>query len=213
MAQSCATGVLILKREIPYHGDKVTDHIRNAYERYEQKRQTQIDAYASFEGPVYNGTLCKSLGCRRFFGRKGFCFCTEGCDNCDRKAGEPAPPVEIHDMDDEWDASRVMMEVLGPPPANVLIKRWRWDEVEQKYVLDSVGGGTRKDEAKNVSADVGIADSPGGGTSTDAAKDEPADEEIADSLGGRKSEEVAKDVSSADDEVVAVSMGRGAFSA
>ena len=75
-------------------------------------------------------------GCRRFFGRKGVIFCTEGCTDCDRKAGEPAPPVEHHDFDDELDASTLLMQVLGPPPPNVVIRRWRWDPESQRNILD-----------------------------------------------------------------------------
>jgi hypothetical protein len=69
-------------------------------------------------------------------GRKGVCFCTEGCNHCDRKAGDPAPPLDVHDFDDECDASTILIKVLGPPPANVCIRRWRWDPELQKNVLD-----------------------------------------------------------------------------
>jgi len=63
-------------------------------------------------------------------------FCTEGCTHCDRKAGDPAPPFEVHDFDDNHDASTVLMKVLGPPPPNVVIRRWRWDPEKGENVLD-----------------------------------------------------------------------------
>ena len=75
-------------------------------------------------------------GCRRCYGRKGVIFCTEGCTNCSRKAGDPAPPLEDHDFDDEHDASTLLMHVLGPPPPNVVIKRGRYDPESQQNVLD-----------------------------------------------------------------------------
>lgn len=128
------------QRNIPYQGDDVTDHVRETYAHYEQVRQSQIDAYTAFEHPVQNATLCQALGCRRFFGRKGFCFCTEGC--CDKSAATTvvAPPPTVPDMDDEWDAARVLIQVLGPPPANVVMKRWRWDADQQAHVLDTIVG-------------------------------------------------------------------------
>lgn len=80
-------------------------------------------------------SLCQLCGCRRVFGRRGFIFCTEGCTGCTHKAGDPAPPG-FGDGDDRFDASTVLMEVLGPPPPNVSIRRWRWDSVAEKHVLE-----------------------------------------------------------------------------
>jgi len=76
------------------------------------------------------------LGCRRVFGRRGVIFCTEGCNHCDRKAGEPAPPFETHDVDDYYDAASVLIKVIGPPPPNVVIRRWRWDPEKGENVLE-----------------------------------------------------------------------------
>lgn len=75
------------------------------------------------------------MGCRRFFGRKGVIFCTEGCNDCSRKAGEPAPAFQDNDFDDAWDANTVLMEVLGPPPANIVIRRWGFDSETGESVL------------------------------------------------------------------------------
>lgn len=77
------------------------------------------------------------------FGRKGFIFCTEGCNHCDRKAGDPAPPLVVHDFDDECDASTVLIKVIGPPPENVSIRRWRWDPESQANVLDEFHTGEK----------------------------------------------------------------------
>jgi len=93
--------------------------------------------YEQYTGAVRNSTVCRSFGCRKFFGRGGFCFCTEGlcAGGCDRKATDPAPPFEDHYFDDDWDASTVLETVIGPPPPNVVIRRWRWDPEMQKNVL------------------------------------------------------------------------------
>ena len=106
------------------------------YERYEQERLQQIDDYKKTSA-VRQGTCCRALGCRRFFGRKGFFFCTEGCDHCDRTAGEPSPPPDTYDFEDDCDASTVLARVLGPPPPNVIIRRWRYDQEKTEYVLET----------------------------------------------------------------------------
>lgn len=80
-------------------------------------------------------------GCRRVFGRGGLCFCTEGCskeareirDN--RKKGDPFPPFEHRDWDDDNDAARVLMKVLGNPPNDVVYTRWDYDEERGENVL------------------------------------------------------------------------------
>jgi len=107
------------------------------YENYENERVKLMDTYDNFTGLVRNSTLCRVFGCRRFFERKGVIFCTEGCTHCSRKAGEPAPPFEERDFDDDWDATTVLMQVVGPPPANVVIRRWRWDPEANENVLET----------------------------------------------------------------------------
>ena len=124
-------------RKIPYPVEKCTPELIGIYKKYEEDVEKQINDYESFEGPVYYSTLCRACGCKRVFGRKGCCFCTEGFTNCSRKAGEPAPPFENHDLEDEWDASTIMIKVLGPPPQNVCIRRWRWDPESGKNYLES----------------------------------------------------------------------------
>ena len=93
------------------------------------------------------------LGCRRVFGRRGVIFCTEGCNNFDRKAGEPAPPFESHDVDEYYDASSVLIKVLGPPPPNVVIRRWRWDPEKGENVLETFPEGFDMDEEKGEEAE------------------------------------------------------------
>ena len=100
------------------------------------ERTQQIKDYKK-SAALRQGTCCRAMGCRRFFGRKGFFFCTEGCNHCDRKAGEPAPPPEVYDLDDDCDASTVLLHVLGPPPPNVIIRRWRYDPEKAEHVLET----------------------------------------------------------------------------
>jgi len=139
------------ERKIPFTDDLVTEELKEVYARYEEERTQQIETYEKFTGPVYYSTLCRALGCRRVCGRKGFCFCTEGCAcaNCGRKAGEPAPPFMEHDFDDEWDASTVLLKVMGPPPANVVMRRQRWDPEQGETYLDIFPeNGEEEDKAK-----------------------------------------------------------------
>jgi hypothetical protein len=124
------------RRKIPHGVETATAETVEVYEAYERERLKQIERYETFTGPVQTSTLCRLCGCRRAFGRKGCCFCTEGCTNCDRKAGDPAPPLEVHDWDDDLDASSILIKVLGPPPRNVVIRRWRWDPDECANVLE-----------------------------------------------------------------------------
>jgi hypothetical protein len=108
------------------------------YAKYEESRVRQLKRYQNFQAPVRQSTLCRAAGCRRFFGRKGVCFCTEQCcTHCDRKAGDPAPPFDDTDVDDYFDASTVLFRVLGPPPPNVVIRRWRWDPERNEQVLET----------------------------------------------------------------------------
>jgi len=94
-------------------------------------------------------------GCRRCFGRRGCCFCTEGCSkesrefNKSRKAGDPAPPFEHRDWDDDNDASKVLMKVLGDPPKDVMYTRWDYDEERAENVLVTY--------PKSSSSDVGAS--------------------------------------------------------
>mmetsp|Transcript_35186 Transcript_35186/g.51673 ORF Transcript_35186/g.51673 Transcript_35186/m.51673 type:complete len:518 (+) Transcript_35186:41-1594(+) len=114
------------KRYIPYADEEMqTKALKEAYSNYEIHRQKQIKHYSEFEGPVRRSTLCRIFGCRRVFGRKGCCFCTEGCDQncCSHKGGGPAPPFIHKDIDDENDASRILWNVLGDPPKNVVFTR------------------------------------------------------------------------------------------
>jgi hypothetical protein len=145
------------KRSIPYEDEKTTDQVREAYDKYEVERLKQIEAYDNYYGPMQHSTACQTYGCRRFFGRKGVCFCTEGCrcaSSSDRKAGEPAPPFEEHDFDDDYDASSVLLTVIGPPPANVVIQRWRWDEEKGEHFLEVYPPSPPEEASKSVSDKV-----------------------------------------------------------
>ena len=101
-----------------------------------------MENYKQFTGPVRKSTCCRALGCRRFFGRRGFIFCTEGCGDpnsscCSKKAGDPAPPFRYKDIDDINDASIVMRKVLGDPPSNVKYNRWEWNDDCNEFSIPS----------------------------------------------------------------------------
>ena len=134
------------RREIPYNpeDDEYTSEVVEVYKKYEDLRNRQVRDYKRFWGPVRNGTICRQLGCRRVFGRRGLIFCTEGC--CDgpnshhtgctlKKRGDPAPGIVPRDIDDEHDASVILQKVLGDPPSNVLYRRYEWDDEENQLGL------------------------------------------------------------------------------
>lgn len=83
--------------------------------------------------------MCRACGCKRLFGRKGLIFCTEGCDNLcylrKKNKGDPPPPFDHRDIDDENDASLILRKVLGDPPAHCLYTRWVFDEERNENVL------------------------------------------------------------------------------
>lgn len=114
------------------------------------ERDSQIERYKTYTGPVRYSTWCRMLGCRRVFGRKGLIFCTEGCcdGDCSRKAGEPAPKFTNHDFDDTWDAATVLNTVVGPPPANVVYRRWQFDPETGEDVLQTIPEGWKEPEEK-----------------------------------------------------------------
>uniref|UniRef100_A0A7S1VK42 Uncharacterized protein n=1 Tax=Grammatophora oceanica TaxID=210454 RepID=A0A7S1VK42_9STRA len=117
------------RRRIPYRGEKVSEELKEVYKDYNKLCKKQVKRYNEYTAPVRSSTVCRRGGCKRFFGRNGCCFCTEGCNHCcDRKAGDPAPPFDHRDIDDENDASVVLRKVLGDPPDNVVYKRWRINE-------------------------------------------------------------------------------------
>jgi hypothetical protein len=118
-------------RDIPdlyFLNDTITDEVKDVYHKYGQLRRKQSDDYKRFHGPVHTSTLCRRFGCRRVFGRRGFIFCTEGCNNCGCKANELALPFDNIDFDDDNDASKILSAVLGPPPKNVMYTRWEHDK-------------------------------------------------------------------------------------
>lgn len=129
---------------------------RQVYANYNDECTKQVKAYDEFHGPVRRSTVCRMAGCRRFSGRKGFIFCSEGCTDCDRKAGEPAPALEVQDFDDDHDASSLLMKILGPPPPNVVIRRWRWDPEANVNMLEIYPPGfeeepvAKEEDAKDV---------------------------------------------------------------
>jgi hypothetical protein len=118
------------KRNVPYaeDDDRNTPEIKEVYKDYDIKRLQQIEAWKSYYGPRKTSTLCRTLGCKRFCGRNGLIFCFEGCCAESHKTGEPAPPFDQRDIDDENDASVVLRKVLGDPPANVVYKRWEFND-------------------------------------------------------------------------------------
>jgi hypothetical protein len=132
-----------IKRKMPYKEE--TKQLREAYDKYEQLRLKQIDRWDNFRQPVRLSTVCQILGCRRFCGRKGLCFCTEGCNDnppagccykdLGRRPGDPFPPQPHPDLDDEQTAIRVLQTVLGNPPPNVVYKQWEMDSSSGKYTV------------------------------------------------------------------------------
>ena len=54
-----------------------------------------------------------------------------------RKHGDPFPPFEHRDLDDDSDASKILMKVLGDPPKDVIYTRWDYDEERGENVLVS----------------------------------------------------------------------------
>ncbi len=95
-----------------------------AYDQYENLRVKDIRNFKEDFSRRRLTTVCRVLGCRRVFGRKGFCFCTEDIDKCcAHKVGNPAPPFLHEDIDDENDAARILQTVLGDPPKNVAYVR------------------------------------------------------------------------------------------
>ena len=138
------------ERRQPYKQE--TKELKEAYEKYATLRQRQIDRWTQFKYPQRQRTCCQLLGCRRAFGRRGFCFCTEGCNDnpsagcCYHKLkstdkstsqffGKPFPPPVPTDWDDEFNAVQVLQAVLGDPPPNILYRQWEWNANEKKYLV------------------------------------------------------------------------------
>lgn len=139
------------KRQIPYKKeDDRTAELQEVYERYETECKKQVKDYTEFYGPNRNGTVCRALSCRRVFGRRGLIFCTEGC--CDgpkiqREKGNPFPPMAHPDYDDDNDAARILLKVLGDPPPNVVYKRWEKSETGEYKVVNVQAKRERKETA------------------------------------------------------------------
>lgn len=121
---------------------------QQVYEHYDALRKKQIEAYESYIGAERYSTLCRACGCKRVFGRSGLIFCTEGCCTEKHKQGEPAPPFEHRDLDDENDASVILRKVLGDPPANVVYRRWEFNE-QGKIVLVTRGASSSSEQKEN----------------------------------------------------------------
>lgn len=121
--QCCHEHVCHFKRNAP---KGATDELIQVYKDYNRNRMQNIFDYKSFYGPVRNSTLCRAWGFRRFFGRRGFLFCTEDCSPrgcCSHRKGQPAPAFHHEDIDDDNDASKILQIVLGDPSSNILINR------------------------------------------------------------------------------------------
>jgi len=126
-------------------------HVAQVYKQHTELQKKQVHNYKTFFGPVRKGTVCRAVGCRRVFGRRGLIFCTEGCcddgdsnSSCTLKGkSDPAPTFKYRDIDDEHDASVILQKVLGDPPLNVTYRRWQWDEENQ---LEMVGNSQTLEE-------------------------------------------------------------------
>ncbi|CAB9527964.1 expressed unknown protein [Seminavis robusta] len=136
------------ERRVPEHFER-TPEIVEVYDKYETLRRRQTDRYLTFKEPVYHSTVCRSLGCRRCFGRKGVIFCTEGCccENKDHTMGrcykhlpkdqvdDPFAPYIHTDWDDDNSAAKVLQIVLGNPPRNVVYRKWQFDPDTKQYTV------------------------------------------------------------------------------
>mmetsp|Transcript_14858 Transcript_14858/g.32267 ORF Transcript_14858/g.32267 Transcript_14858/m.32267 type:complete len:269 (+) Transcript_14858:154-960(+) len=139
----CYEYVCNLPRDIPFDEDdpRCTAELIEVYNQHAELRKKQVHNYKTFTGPIRKSTVCRISGCRRVFGRRGLIFCTEGC--CDspksscsfKKRGDPAPPFEQRDIDDENDASVILQKVLGGPPLNVTYRRWQCHDEENQLEI------------------------------------------------------------------------------
>ena len=93
------------------------------------------------------------------------CFCTEGCNDTagccykdlNAQPGDPFVPFAHPDVDDDNDAAKVLQNVLGDPPSNVVYKRWERDEDTGKFKV-VVQGGTKKGRKEPPQASEGGAE-------------------------------------------------------
>jgi hypothetical protein len=69
---------------------------------------------------------------------------------CRKKAGDPPPPFEHRDLDDDNDAAIVLHRVLGDPPANVVYTRWVFDEEKNENVLVTSTGDIEEGASSKV---------------------------------------------------------------
>jgi hypothetical protein len=153
------------KRNIPYSDNsRVTPQLVEAYANYERLRTKQIHHYDRFIRPTRTNTVCKIMGCRRLFGRRGCCFCTEDCDKskcCSHQKGQPAPPFSHShnggDWDDDNDAARILMRVLGPPPTDVLYTRYE-DKHEEGGLLPTANHANAADQMIHTNTNYTTAD-------------------------------------------------------
>jgi hypothetical protein len=143
----CYRNVCQMKRPSPYASEaNQTEELHKVYDDYERSRRRQIERYESFVGPVQKSTLCRASDCRRVWGRRGLFFCTEGCFQCCRSdavgrlgPGEPFPPCQHRDLDDDHCASTILAACLGDPPSNVVYRKWeRKQGVERGQDMDEV---------------------------------------------------------------------------
>lgn len=149
---SCCYDCTHPRRNIPYDEEdpRRTRELEEVYDAYKDSRDKQVQTYKDFHGPVRKSTVCKALGCRRVFGRRGFIFCTEGCtDCCSKKSKDPAPSFTYGDIDDINDASVVLRKVLGEPPMNVTYHRWEWDEESNQFDLVPPAEGNESESLTN----------------------------------------------------------------
>jgi hypothetical protein len=82
-------------------------------------------------------TFHQALGCRRVFGRKGLFFCTEGSSDCcwlrHKKPGDPPPPLEHRDLDNDNDASVVLRKVHEVGTLKVALTS-KWEAIHHQQM-------------------------------------------------------------------------------
>lgn len=159
-------------RRVPYREEDTTREMKKVYNKYERLRQQQIGRYTNFKYPVRYSTICRAMGCRRLFGRKGLIFCTEGCNDnkaagcCYTKLGmqseDPFAPPSHPDLDDHCNAAHVLQAVLGDPPQNVVYRRWVWDSDANCYTVATRQGAESKEPDKTDELSFLTASGPSG---------------------------------------------------
>lgn len=94
-----------------------TSETTRVYDLHTEDRVADLDRFHNKQ--MHDYSVPKCLGCDRWFGRRGVCFCTEDITNCfTHKKKTVAPPHETPLAYDqgEYSAADILRRVVGPPP-------------------------------------------------------------------------------------------------